>query len=84
MQPAKPAHVSVILGTPFAQTSQLVILFISLKSLVSAISQKGIANFEFNFSHRGKNSMLDPNIQFQYCIASRSLVSAISCEQLMV
>jgi hypothetical protein len=37
MQPAKPDHVSEILDPPFTQTIQLVILFITPKSLVSAI-----------------------------------------------
>jgi hypothetical protein len=84
LQPTKPAHGSVILGTPFARISQLVILFISLKSLVSAISQKSIANFEFNFSNRDKNLMLDPSFCFNIIFAPRSLVYAISCELLML
>jgi branched-subunit amino acid permease len=84
MQPAKPAHGSVILGTPFTQTIQLVIIFITPKPHASALPRKSNANFEFNFSHRGKNSMLDTNILFQYCFASSSLVFAISCEQLMI
>jgi hypothetical protein len=45
---------------PFAQNSQLSQFFIALKPLVSAIALKSNANFKFNFSHRGKNSMLDP------------------------
>jgi hypothetical protein len=60
MQPAKPAYDSAILDTPFAQTSQLGLLFIALKPHASALPRKSNANFEFNFSNRGKNSMLDP------------------------
>jgi hypothetical protein len=67
----------------FARNSQLGLLFIALKSLVSATSRKSIANFEFNFSHSGKNAMLDPLFCFNIVITPRSLVSAISCKQLM-
>jgi hypothetical protein len=60
MQPATLAHGSGILDTPFAQISQLGLLFIAHKPLASAISRKSNANLKFSFSHMGKNSMLAP------------------------
>jgi hypothetical protein len=54
---------------PFAQNSQLGLLFIALKTLVSAISRKSYANFQFNFSQKSKNSLLNP--LFCINIASR-------------
>jgi hypothetical protein len=41
---------------PFAQLSLLGLLFIAPKPLVSAISRKGNANFEFNFDHKGQEA----------------------------